>query len=749
MTVKSCASLNALLLATMIAAPLAAGFAVRAEDAAQPAAAPAAAAPAAAANPSTEVWIQFAHYTLIARPDLAAKAADALNGADVSDDQLLGAIEASNTRYQDVEKILSSAVQLDGLKTQAAALANKIQAARIAHAQDSARILADIERLGDGSRAYTLAVQRLKASGQYAAPLYISTLQDQTKSRLHPHVLTAMVEVGDPLAYPLSVALPHLDTTTAERVADVLSKIRHPVALPYLKMAMEDQQIRQVTRDVFAAVYKDIATRTALPQSAPATTLFTHLGETVYQAGTVNAANPLATMSGTIVAGKGLTWQYVQGAGLTPITIPGIVLADHLAMQMAETALSLDPHNAAALNLHLASNLRRENRLKGQADAAYPATRQPPAIHLLLAGPDQQQGVLLRALDARDADLALNAIDALGKTVDDYNFEGTRQPLIDCLTYGDARVRYSAALALGNASPKTEFPGSSSVVPILGQILRASSEPNALVVAAPEGNDSQVGIVTAALEKAGFKQAVGGRTLAEAKTVGMPVLPSIELIAYQGSLQGFNNLMAGVHANGLYRTVPVLALVDAQTATAIKVAYPNDPRITTADVSLLKTPEDLGKATKLAISAYRGDGMDAKGVDGYAAQALAELLDIAATPSVYSAVDARLSLESALNDTRPFVAIGAARVLEKFNRADSQNALLKAAMGNSGDVQEAQLNSAAKSFEAFGNKADPELFKQLVEFFKATPSAAAARAVGAGRPSPDLAVGAILPKADK
>lgn len=734
------ASLNGILLATLAAAPLSVGHLARAEDSAD-------ATPAVAAddNANTKAWQNFCHFTLIANTDLSIRAADALNADSVSGDQLLGAIEASQTRYQEVEKILAIAVLLDKLKPSAMVLSQKIQAARIAHAQDGARIVSDIARLGDGSRPYANAVERLKASGQYAVPFYLATLQDQTKSRLHPHVLAAMAEVGAPLAYPLAVALPHLDASTAERVADILGRIHHPVALPYLKQAIEGKEIREVTRGIFVSTFKEISTRTSLSETAPASALFTRLSESIYQSGTAQSGNPTPIMSGMVTGGKGLIWQYVEGNGLTPIAVPEVALADDLALQMAETALTLDPHNTTALTLHLAANLRRENRLNGTADPAYPATRPNPAFNLLLAGPDQQQAVLIRALDANDSALALDAIEAMDKTIDDFNFEGNRQPLIECLSYGDARVRYSAALALANAAPKSEFPGSSSVVPILAQIIRAGAEPNALVIS----TDNQVGAVTAALEKSGFKQALGGRTLAEAKTISAPVLPSLDLIVYTGSVQGFNNMMAGVRANGLYRTIPVLALVDAQSAAAIHVAYPGDMRITTADIKLVGMPEDLTKATTLAVQNYRGAGLDAKAVDAYAAAAMSQLKEIASTPSVYAASDARMALETALSDTRPNVAVGAATVLEKFNRADSQNALLKAALAAAGEVQEAQLNSAAKSFEAFGNKADPDIFKQLIDLLKSSPTAGAARAVGAGRPSPDLAVGAIIPQAAK
>ena len=68
MTVQPRGSFNGFLLASLVAAPLAASFALPAR--AQDAAAPAAEAPAA--NPTADIWRQFSHYTLIARPDLAA-----------------------------------------------------------------------------------------------------------------------------------------------------------------------------------------------------------------------------------------------------------------------------------------------------------------------------------------------------------------------------------------------------------------------------------------------------------------------------------------------------------------------------------------------------------------------------------------------------------------------------------------------------------------------------------------------------
>lgn len=762
MTATFRGSFNAFLLASMVAAPLAASYAeiARAQDGETPAAAPAQAPAAApAASSLADVWRQFSHYTLIARPDLAAKAAEALNAEDVSGEQLLAAIEAAQTRYQDVEKVTASAAKFDALKAQSSALAAKIQGARIARAKDAHAILLDIEQLGNGGRAYKNAVERLKASGAYAAPHYLLTLQDPAKKRLHPHVLTAMAEVGDSLAYPLSVAVGSLDATTAEHVADVLAQIRQPVALPYLKAAIENPGTRQITRNVFLSAFRDIAAPAHVAETEAATLLFTRLGEGIYQASCVDTTSPLATLNSGVVADKGIFWQFVPGVGLTAITTPGVALSDHLAMQMAENALAINPKNAIALNLHLAANLRRENRLKGEADAAYPANRQPPAIHALVAGPGQQEAILIRALDNRDAELALDAVDALAKTSARIQATSQRQPLVECLTYGDARVRFSAALALSNAAPREEFPGSGAVVPILAQAIRAGApQPNALVISGSDAKGAQSGAIATALEKSGFKMALGGRTLAEAKVISQPAVPSLDLIVYAGSLADFNNLMAGIQAQGLYRTIPVLALVDSETAVAIKAAYPGNPRISTSSAAVLAPEADEAKAkeksdalTKAAMGAiqnYRGGTLDATWVDTCAQQAIAQLREIALTPSIYHADDARMALEAALADSRPSIAIGAARVLEKLDRAECQNALLKAVIAGGGDVQEAQFNALAQSFEAFGNKADSELFRQLVELFKSAPTLGAARAIGAGQPSPDLAVSAILPKAE-
>ena len=137
---------------------------------------------------------------------------------------------------------------------------------------------------------------------------------------------------------------------------------------------------------------------------------------------------------------RGVSWYYdpqltVTGQpGLVPITVPGPVLGDVLAMQSARTALSLDPDLDAALSLYIMANLRRENRLpEGENDASYPASRRSPAFYAMAAGPRRLHDVLDIALTDSDADLALDAIAGLSATA---SLEAL-QPLVRGLTYPD------------------------------------------------------------------------------------------------------------------------------------------------------------------------------------------------------------------------------------------------------------------------------------------------------------------------
>lgn len=670
-----------------------------------------------------KLYDAFAHSVLVAQPDLAAPLGEEL--LTLSNADLLAAIEMDiRERWSSLE----SRMRNDQLRDLWEQLDDKYQAALTERSRDTAQIRADLEALDDGLRPYRNAVDRLRVTGQYAAPMMIEYLRSDQHRNLHPRLVSAMTEVGVELVYPLSVALPHLDNATQVKLADVLGNIGYPEAMPYLKEVMESSSATENLKAACASAYRQIANNADLPANATAAQLHLALGEAKYAAGT-RGDDVVGTDLST---NQGIVWRYNADAGLVMIPVPRPVYADVLAMQHARSALKLDPEYTEAVTLHLASNVRRENRLDGSADISYKLPHTAP-FYLLLAGPTQQKAVLARGLDNADAEQALDAIEAMSQTVGNNILLGqadARQPVLEALYYADRRVRYTAAITLAQAAPDDEFTGSYSVVPILGQALRQSETLNAMVVA----TDGSANNVVAILEDADFN-AVGSDTFDAANETAFNAFPGVDILVYSGDLLGFRAFYEGAKADGMLSVAPMLALVSDDVATAIRLEFPDV--VTTAKLPADAGPDETDRLERLAnetVLTYGGNPIGAEESLHYAETALGLLEDIAANESVYDAQDAMTVLIGALDDDRPTVAMGAGRVLALLGDATAQEGLAKAAMSRRGDVQIALLGSLAESAKDFENMLDRtavDALKQLVADSSGNTALAAARALGA------------------
>ncbi|MEE9212036.1 MAG: hypothetical protein V3U29_05225, partial [Phycisphaeraceae bacterium] len=454
------------------------------------------------------LWDDFNHYVLIARPDLAG-AAGAQLLAQVDDAAMLDIVEASD--YTNFEQVLQRAARIESLAQTANSLSRRIQAARIERSREPARIRADIQTLAAGRRANINATERLRAAGQYAAPHLLATLLDEDQASLHPYVLAAMVAMGRPMVYPLSVALPNLEPAPMGQVAQVLGEIGYPMALPYLKQVLEDGSTDPSARVIVRAAFDQVIQSVDVSPAISAARLFMLLGENQYAAGTAGDELPGYDR----VSDKGQVWVYERKVGLIPVPVPGAIFGDVQAMRSARQALALEPSMDQAFSLWLMANLRRENRLPaGEADPSYPTNLLPAAFYAKLAGHLRLHDVLARALADHDAKLARDAIAALQDTVGTEGLvtqAGSSQPLIDALSYPDRRVRYEAAFALTNARPDAPFTASHRVVPILAEAVRQHTTRHALVIADDAGATNRL---QAALKDLGY-QTIGGSSLSE------------------------------------------------------------------------------------------------------------------------------------------------------------------------------------------------------------------------------------------
>ena len=665
---------------------------------------------------AVSLWVDFNHYVRIARPDLASAAATTLLSR-VKDDELLLLIETSE--YKDWEQTIARASKIETLKTIAAQITTRVQEARVKRSREADRISSDITKLGEGERANLNAIERLRASGQFAAPALLSTLLDEGKKNLHPFVLAAMVSIGKPVVYPLATALPRLEPVPQTQIARVLAEIGYPRALPYLKQVIDNPKTEPEARKVAQAAYELIASNTGLPTNVTAAELFLTLGTNLYTSGTRGDAILGYDASADKGEGKGIVWSYTQGTGLIPIAVPTPIFADVLAMRAARTALELNPQLDSALSLWLTANYRRANRLPaGATDPSYPSDALPPAFYGQMAGPLRLHDILTRALDDRDTSLALNAITALTATAGSdalLNRQGTTQPLVRAISYPDRRIRFNAAFALANARPKAAFPGSHRVVPVLSEALRQGDLHYAIAIAKTKEEANKLQAVAKDL---GF-QVYSGTSLDEVRPQ-VNAGPGVDLII--AALPSGDVMELNRQALEDYKlsTVPILALSSQSDQIDLARTFANDSRIHSA----LATQESakLKAAVEKSVADATGAAIPAEDGLKLASESLKILRELAVSGNgVYSVSDAQPALiEALLTDKRSDIAIAAAAVLSHMDSIDAQRALGDAALDatRTAEVRVALLNHLAHSSTLYGNRLNDLQLTKLLEIVK-------------------------------
>lgn len=674
------------------------------------------------------LWVDFNHYVRIARPDLAEAAGSTLL-EKVNEEELLSLVESGE--YPDYDKTLQLASRIDALKELSTKMSSRIQEARINRSREADRIKSDIERLGEGERANLNATARLRAAGQYSTPALLNTLLDENQKRLHPYVISAMIQIGRPLVYPLTVALPELEPVQQGQVAQVLAEIGYPRAIPALKAVAESEKIDPEARRMIEAAYRRLSQSTEVPANISAAELFLTLGQNHYRGVSEGSQEPNAD----VAQGKGVVWSYSKSAGLIAVQVPLPIYGDVLAMRAAESALKLSPEMDPALSLWLAANLRRENNLpQGEVDPSYATGRQPPRFYLEMAGPLRQHDVLQRALQDKDSALALDAIAGLAATAGTdalINREGAVQPLLKALSYPDRRVRFEATFAMTNARPKAEFAGSQRVVPVLAEALRQGATRYAIVLG--KDQDSTNNLVALAKEL-GY-ETYGGQdlsTLSEQISAG----PGVDLILTDHPVDSVQALDRQTSSDYKLAAVPILAIATPGDQIEINRRYPDANSRVRSTVSVAEA-DAIKAAVEQATATYAGQSISAEEAHGYATTALKLLNEVAlGAAGVFHVDEAEPALIEALGDEREDIAGGAAKVISKIESVDGQIALGDAALDDtrSPELRISLLNSLSESATFSGNHLNEVQLAKLLELVKTSEgdiAIAAARAHGA------------------
>ena len=409
-------------------------------------------------------WNDFLHYTLIGRFDLAQGFGQRL--LDSKPDPLL-LLELSEENPRGYELLLKVQADNDQLREIAEGILKVIEEGRYLRRTDPKIILAEIARLNTTIRGKIAAQERLKNAGEYAVPFLLSVLEDSSRREEFANIVQTLPMLGRSAIRPLTAALQTPHAAVKAEIIEALGAIGYFEPLPYLKYTAEKEESSPLREAALAA----IARIDSSAQQIPAAELFFQLAEKYY-----NREDSVAPSSEFSFAN---VWFWdAERQMLSRVEVSREYFYELMAMRCCEWALKADAGLGKAIGLWLAAYFRAESY--GIPMPAYFKEGHASAMtYAVTAGPEYLMQALSRALKNREAYVALQAVEALAVNAGSQALLtriGLEMPLADALQFEDPRVRYSAAIALGQAGPVEGFAGNELIVPILAEALLKKAE---------------------------------------------------------------------------------------------------------------------------------------------------------------------------------------------------------------------------------------------------------------------------------
>lgn len=678
----------------------------------------------------------FWHYVAVARFELATAELAKLTGGAADPLAVLRAFDAvAAERRQDLDTWVARWQGMEPIKGPAESLAATLNEGRLALRADQGFIEENIKRLVVNERAYQLAVERLRQSGELAVPLMVRYLQSTDQAQFHGALRRALTDMGKHALSPLLAATEMKDQVTLTTIATILGELGYEPAVPYLLKLASSPEVGSSVRTAAASALGRLGASNMAPSDA-----FLQLGERFYY----DTSMLTAALSQAPVA---YVWMWSEDRGLTKVDVPPEIFNELMAMRSAEYALSLDQGKGEALSLWLAANYKREvelpegktddTRLPGQPDAHY---------YGVASGVRYVNDVLTRALRDGNSQVALKAVVSLqqiagASTVKDG--EGNTA-LSAALGYPDRRVRFEAAYAAASAMPAGAFASSERVVPVLSEMIGQTGKAGVVVIATTDG---EVNRMTDELGRQGYLAV--GATTPESALNKSAMIPSVDAVVVSEDV-----------GLGVIDTLLAMSVSSPRLGLAPKVIITKTTQSPYANRAAVDKLVNITQATDAAglqeaIDAARVRGgsnpLDAEAATEGSLRSLAllERLAIANLPAL-SLEPARLPLLAALGDERDEVVERAARVLAIAGGKDGQTAILRRATAANipEALQVALLGSLTRSAKTFGNLLPTESIEALEAVVVGAESlavrSAAAEARGALNLPPEEAKALVL-----
>ena len=649
--------------------------------------------PAKAAD-AVQLLDDFVHYSLTAQVDLATASGEALLDSGVTDAQLANIVDDDAELRERLVRALRWGREVDGLEELSGQIEVRVEIGRLEQARDEARIEEGITMLGGTRRERQLGAGRLLGAGEHAVPAILRALDSSDlPSNIRLELVRLMPAIGREAVTPLATALPHLPPDQQVMVSDALAEIGYPHAAWSLLVLGADESATDVTGGAAA----DALGRLGLGSVTAEDLAMVHTAQAREYLSELEhlRARPVRVRAADGPLSKQNIWNWDPTIGLVTVTVPEDLFFPVMAARHAHAARALMPEDRGALATFVAANLRLAHRM-GETDltAVLPELDRSPAFYATVHGPDVARDVLAMSMDQADIELALDALNAMGRVAgaDDLLGGGSREPLVEALIFEDPRVRFEAALVAASAMPSSAFAGSERVVPLLG---RAALGGAGRLAAVASSNEAGRKMAVDTLEAAGYRVVAVGNGLDDT----LPEGGSLDLVWVE---------LSQPHSGGVEYAAPLLESLGLPILLVLPEADLARARPTLETVpglTLMQQGISADGASAVLAEITESDALDATQRRLYAARALATLRDLAANmPGGLDATDALGQLSQLVQHGEGGQRMLAAEVLASMDNADAQRALLNASLAASaGEDREQLMDLAASSVRRFGD----------------------------------------------
>lgn len=650
-----------------------------------------------------ELLRDFIHFVKIARFDVANDLGTRLLDSGLSSEEFVDLIEESREQ-QRFEEAVAAGLRVPVLEPVAAGLESMFRDGKLERARNPQEIARNIEFLTEGLRARSLARERLIFAGEYAMPQLLDAYLQQKDLALKAQVQRLMVDMGRQAIVPLITALPGLDATSQEAIAEVLGLIPYRTSLPVLidvYQSTDNNAVRQATGRAIS--------RLGGTPGEDVGDMYATLANAYY-----SEPAELTSFPGEDYQ---LVWNFDPGLGLVMVPIKTPVFHEAMTMRMSQRALNLQPQNDETLALWVSANYSRHfDTPESYENPLYGSDRRSAEYYGIAAGPEIDQLVLRRGIDSRDTPLVRSAISAIAQTAGPRMLWGQsvdgRFPLLESLSYQNRRVQFETALALGNAQPAESFSGSDRVIPLLASAVKDASARYAVVLTGEDRESYDQ--YRDSLEGQGFTvlppapDGLGQIEAAIAET------PTVDLII---SALSFDNTLLSIEtarADNKMAVAPVLALMGPDDLIAMERQYNRDQTVSVRRQSISTSAFDSSVETLIEVASGGPISMDE--ADDYAARSIEVLRNLAISNNqVLNISDAASMLIEVLEQVDGFTMLDIAEIISYMPQDKAQQAIMDAVLTSDGEIKNELLTILADSGKRHGNQLNNRQIRRLIE----------------------------------